>query len=315
VKKFFLIFFCVVFLSSCSPVSISRESYKLNTLCQITVYSYTDEKILDGAFEIIDKYERLLSKNIEVSDIYKLNHANGSFVEISSETYELLKRCIEYYKLSEGLFDITLGNATSLWDFTGNKNTPPDAESIKQAIKNIGCENIVLENNKAALKNEVTIDLGGVAKGYIGDKVKEYLIENNVKSAIINLGGNVVLVGDKNNDDFTVAIKDPSQKNGGLLNEKLYLKDKSIVTSGIYERYFEYNSKTYHHILDPKTGYPCESDISGVTVIGDSSELCDAYSTICLLYGSQKAIEFLEANNMQGIIITLSGKTIKTKGW
>ena len=301
-------------LTSCSNENpMSRQSFMLNTLCEISIYSGKDKAVLNGAFDKITYYEDMFSTTVEGSDIYKLNHADGDFVEVSDDTIKILEDSKKYYELSGGLLDITLGNATSLWDFTGENNTLPDDGKIKAAILNIGCNNIIIDGTKVSLKNGVNIDLGAVAKGYIADRVREYLEQNGVSRAIINLGGNVIVMGSKSkNEDWTVGIRDPFNEEK-TLDQNVSVSDKSVVTSGIYERYFKIGDKVYHHILDPKTGYPCETDIAGITIISDCSEQGDAFSTISLILGSEKAEKFMKDNGVSGIIVKKDKEIIKVE--
>lgn len=260
---------------------ISDTRFVLDTVATIT--ADCDEKILDEAFSVCTKYENMLSRTIEGSDVYKLNQ-NLGFTNVSKETLEIIERSIYYSEISDGEFDITIYPVSSLWDF--NNQIVPSRDEIAEALKNVDYESIELKENAANL-NGKKIDLGGIAKGYIADKVKDFLIENGAENGIVNLGGNVVVFG----KEYRVGIKKPfSEEVIAVLN----IKNKSAVTSGIYERFIEKDGETYHHILDPQTGYSIKNELASVTVVGENSLDCDALSTVCMLLGTEKGLEIIE---------------------
>ena len=260
---------------------ISDTRFVLDTVATLT--ADCDEETLDRAFSVCSDYEKKLSRTIEGSDVYKLNESLG-FTKVSDETVEIIERSIYFSRLSDGKFDITIYPVSSLWDF--KNQVVPSRDEISEALKNVDYESIKVKENTVNL-GEKKIDLGGIAKGYIADKVKAYLVENGAESGIVNLGGNVVVFG----KDYRVGIKKPfSEDVIAVLN----IKDKSAVTSGIYERYIEQNGKIYHHILDTSTGYSVENELASVTVVGNSSLDCDALSTVCMLLGTEKGLEVIE---------------------
>lgn len=194
----------------------------------------------------------------------------------------------------------------------------PDPEVLREAVSHVGYEQIVIEGNTVRLLDpQAQIDLGGIAKGYIADKVAEYLESEGVTSALISLGGNIVAVGEKGKSmengagsQFSVGIADPDSDKGQLLGI-VPCKDKTVVTSGTYERYFEKDGELYHHVLDPKTGYQYDTDLVSVAVIADKGRSvdCDALSTICLSLGSEKGMEFIRSvDGAEAIFIDDQGK-------
>ena len=192
----------------------------------------------------------------------------------------------------------------------------PSEIEIKSALDTVGNENITLLKTFVRLENSDTqLDLGGIAKGYIGDKMKEYLISQGITSAIIDLGGNIVILGEiDENTHFTIGVKMPFSDENDILR-KLKVSDKSVVTSGIYERYFIKDGKEYSHIINPKTGYPTQSDLAGVTIISDKSVTGDAYSTACVLLGSEKALELVEhTEGMEAILVLRDNSVILSSG-
>ena len=303
--------FISILLSGCSMFNqttiIKAEDFMLDTYVNIQIYTSKDKAdtaktALDEAMMLIKDYENLLSKSIEGSDIYNINHSSGKLVEVSNETIEVLKLAITYGELSEGSFDISIAPVSACWNFKASDSTPPNERSIKEAIHKVDYKNIIISNNQVTLKvPNMSIDLGGIAKGYIADKLKKFLIEKGVNSGLINLGGNVLMIGSKpNNDNFKIGIQKPFDTQGSPISS-VENSDKSVVTSGIYQRYFEYEDKLYHHILDTKTGYPIDTDLLSATIISTSSAEGDALSTICMTMGLDKSIELLDKlNNING---------------
>lgn len=313
---------------------ISKTGFFLDTVCSITIYGLADEDgrladmsyeelekecylIITDAFKLCSQYENMLSKTIETSDIARINNAGGNAVTVSDETVEVLKKGMEFGGLSDGAFDITIGKATDLWDFHDNLEsgheggTVPSEKDLKEAISHVNYKNIKIEGNRVSLIDpETEINLGGIAKGYIADKAAEYLKERGVVSAIVDLGGNIVALGGKapqlvevsadataaEQDEFKVGIKDPTAEDGSLLGI-VTCKNKTVVTSGTYERYFEKDGVKYHHILDVNTGYPVDTDVLSVTIIADRgySADCDGLSTTCLALGMDKGMKLVKS--------------------
>lgn len=286
------------------PKNLKSSRFMLDTI--VTLDINCDQKTLEEAFLLCEKYENLLSKTRKNSDVYKLNNAND-YITVSKDTIKIIKRSVYFSGLSGGLFDITICPVTNLWDFEGT--TLPDRKEIEEAIKNVNYERIKTDGEKVFL-NGTEIDLGGIAKGYIADKLLSFFKEKNVTDGIINLGGNVIVFGNK---EKSVGIAKPFSENE--IVAKVKLKNKSIVTSGTYERFIDIDGKIYHHILDPETGYSCETDLNSATVIGDTSLDLDALSTICILLGKEKATKLIEqTENTEAVFIDKQGKLTYTKG-
>ena len=286
------------------PKNLKSSRFMLDTI--VTLDINCDQKTLEEAFLLCEKYENLLSKTRKNSDVYKLNNADD-YITVSKDTIKIIKRSVYFSGLSGGLFDITICPVTNLWDFEGT--TLPDRKEIEEAIKNVNYERIKTDGKKVFLDG-TEIDLGGIAKGYIADKLLSFFKEKNVADGIINLGGNVIVFGNK---EKSVGIAKPFSENE--IVAKVKLKNKSIVTSGTYERFIDIDGKIYHHILDPKTGYSCETDLNSATVIGDTSLDLDALSTICILLGKEKATKLIEqTENTEAVFIDKQGKLTYTKG-
>ena len=316
-KRLLIIFLClimsVLIFSGCSKnvYPITTTQLMMDTVISITIYD-GDSKVIDGAVELCRKYENILSRTIEGSDIYRINHSNGEPVTVEKETADLLKYALDISRNSNGAFDPTILPLVELWD-VANATSVPDKEKIATAKVNIDYHNIEVKSTTVTAKNNAQVDLGGIAKGYIADKVYEYLASNGVTSAVINLGGNTALLGNKHGEDFSVGIQKPFAKNG-VLSAILMLDDKTAVTSGIYQRYFEADGKIYHHILDTKTGYPIDNKISSVTVITDSSTIADGLSTACLALGIEKGTALAKHYDAELIFITSDGEITLTEG-
>lgn len=280
---------------------IDRTSFYFDTVINIRIYGSKDESILDGCMELAAKYDSLLSSQKEGSDIWNINHSGGSSVAVSQDTICLLNEALNYADLSEGAFNPALGSVISLWDFTSEEekeHVVPDSSSIIDALKHTDYKAIVIDEAASTVTltdQGVQIDLGAIAKGFIADKIKEHLVSQNVNSAIINLGGNALLVGAKPDDTaFTVGVEKPFSSSGDYITT-ITATDKSVVTSGVYERYFELDGTIYHHLLDPKTGYPVQNSLYSVTIVSDRSVDGDALSTACFVLGPEKGMELIES--------------------
>ena len=296
-----------------------KEGYYFDTVVNIRVYSSKDAKYLDGCMDICQKYENLLSRTKEGSDIYNINHSEGQSIEVDPNTYFLLSKSLEFCEETDGVVDITVAPLMDAWGFTAKSamskldnsedlngitlnTSKPSDETLEELLLNVDYRNVILEDsNHVRLSNpESQVDLGFIAKGFIADKLKEYLIENGVEHAVISLGGNIVVIGSKpDGSDYNIGIKDPD--NTGDIIDSIQVSNKSIVTSGTYERYVEYDGIKYHHILDTKTGFPVDNNIKSVTILSDSSLEGDALSTVCLILGEEKSKQLLDKYNAKAI--------------
>lgn len=304
-----LLFFVIFSFSSCSikksSEPISTSCFKLNTYIQIKIYDSDNVSLLDGCKDIIDNYENIFSRTMETSEVYLLNNSDSLDITVSNDLRELIVFGIKYGALSKGRFDITIGSVSSLWDFTGG-NIIPEETVLSNALNYVDYNSIKLDGNSLIRSSASTqLDLGGIAKGYIADKLKEYLIDNNVGSATISLGGNVLCIGCKpDGSDFKIGIQYPF----GEYNETiavLAIDDLSVVSSGSYERYFYSEGEFYHHILNPETGYPYDNDLISVTIISENSVDGDALSTSCFGLGLDDGMQLINSiENVYGIFIT-----------
>ena len=318
--------YLVIPLTSGAVSPISACSYDLlHTVCTIQLYDSTDYDILNECFAVIDKYEKLFSRTMESSEVYQINRASAgqsqtSFT-VSDELKDILEFSLEYSSISKGALDISIAPLSSLWDFSGleHKTEAPAAENIAAATDLVDYTNVKLDGNTLTFsKPGMQLELGAVAKGYIADRVKDFLLSKGVTSAIINLGGNILLVGSKPKDvAFNVGIQNPFEDRDSVVVAISELKDCSMVSSGIYERYFyDKNGIFYHHILDSKTGYPCDTDLLQVTIISKESSTGDALSTACFALGLEKGMELIDSlPDIYAVFITSDGSLHFSEGY
>lgn len=273
-----------------------KNGFYFNTIIAIQLNDSQDESLIDTCFDMANTYEHYFSRTLEGSDIYNINHANGAPVEVHDETAELIRYGIAFGDLSDGVFDISIGALTDLWDIPNNNGTIPAQTQIDAALATVDYRQITVDGNTVTLGNpDAALDLGGIAKGYVADRMREYLNANGACEGFINLGGNVLTLGQKANDEpYHIGIRKPFGETGETITA-VDVTDRSIVTSGRYERYFEKDGHIYHHILDPKNGYPYDNGLNGVTILSDSSMAGDALSTICFALGQEKGTEFLSS--------------------
>src|SRR6056297_1321368 len=277
---------------------ISSREFLLDTHVTITLYGIEDESLFPEIFSEIERLENILSVHIEGSDLDLLkDNAGIKPIQVSEDTIKVIEKSIKYSKLTNGLFDITSGPLIDLWGIGTGSEKIPSPDEIDEAIDLIDYTKIQIDkdNNTVFLEDKGMIaNLGAIAKGYIADQVEDKLYELDVDSAIINLGGNVQLIGDKPDGSlFRIGIQDPDETRGG--NIGIYTgKDVTIVSSGDYERYFIEDGIRYHHILNPKTGYPADTEIKSVSIITEESFEADALSTSVLLSGWDKGIKMVE---------------------
>ena len=308
----------ILFLRPRRTEPISRSDFLLNTYVTVTLYDSEDETLLDQAMALCREYENRLSKTIETSEVYQLNHrAEGKTVfKLSTDTADLIREGLYYSELSDGAFDITVEPLSSLWDFTSGKNIIPPEKDIAADVKKVGWQNLKLEGDTLTfLSPDTTIDLGSIAKGFIADRIKEYLESQGVKSAIINLGGNVLCVGElPGRKPFRIGLQKPFETHSTII-ANLNINDLSVVSSGVYERHFVIDGKNYHHLLNPKTGYPYDNGLVAVTIVSKKSVDGDALSTTCFSLGLEKGTALLDSyEDIFGYFITADGEVHYSKG-
>lgn len=281
---------------------ITRSAFAFDTFITITLYDTENTAILDRCEELCRYYENMLSKTKEGSDIYRINHRSPEerVIEVSTETAELIEKGLYYSRLSDGAFDITIAPLSDLWKFTDGKKQIPQEAAIKEAVKKVGYEAVTVTGNQIELEDgQVQLDLGAIAKGYIADRIKEYLTGQGVKSAVINLGGNVLCLGEQvSGEPFRIGLRKPF---GDQYEQAavLEIRDQSVVSSGVYERNFIKDGVNYHHILNPRDGYPYQNGLTDVTIVSPLSVDGDGLSTTCFSLGLEKGMELIDS--LEGI--------------
>ena len=273
------------------------------------------EGLMDEIWAACARYEQLLSKTIDASDVSPINNAMGQTVTVDPETWEILRRAKEISAMTDGAFSITIAPVTALWSFTDTvSNMVPTDEARLKMLPLVDDQQIALgENNTVTLPAGMEIDLGGIAKGYIADKVAD-IIREKAYAGIVSLGGNVYTVGKKpDGSAFSVGIKDPH--NPAASKAIIYTGDGTVVTSGTYERGFSFGGERFHHILDPKTGWPSQSDLVSATFVMDSSMTADALATACIVIGSEKSLALAKELQLDAMFIDKDGQAFFTEGF
>ena len=303
---------------------VEKEDFIFNTrVYQKICYDNNDiktkeiEEIAEKATKLMRQFEEKLSFFYESSEVSSINeNASNGFIKISNDTFEILKKSIYYSKLTNGIFDITIAPLVKAWEINSDNPTILSKEKIDELIDLVDYEDVILNKNNSTvmlLRKNQKIDLGGIAKGYIAEKTIDFYKENNIDSAIINIGGNIKVLGQKDENSFwSIGIYEPKKHSEKIICS-IEAKDKSIVTSGGYERAFSYNGELYCHILNPKTGYPIKSDLKSITIVSDKSIDGDSLSTPLFIMGKNKAYEFMKKHNISGVMITDKDEIIVTK--
>ncbi len=300
------------------PEPVSESGFYFDTIISLTAYGDHARKALEDAFALCERYEKLWSKTVPGSDIWNINHAAGQPVTVDPETAELLDTALYWAQKTDGLIDPTITPLSDLWNFTGDPAGPvPSQEEIAPLLSHVNYKNILLDENTVTLTDpEARLDVGFLAKGWIADRLKELFLQQGITSALINLGGNVLAVGQKpDGSAFKTGIRMPFGKDGELAGI-VELTDRSLVSSGSYERCFEQDGRLYHHILDPFTGYPADTGLSSVTILSASSADGDALSTSCFLLGLEKGKALIESlPDTEAMFLTTDGQQYKTDGF
>ena len=265
------------------------------------------EELVRIAFALIKYYEDIFTVNREQSEVMEINHAAGTHpVKVSQPVYELVKCAKAASMIPGSAFNVAIGPLVKLWKIGFKGDRVPSEDEIHQKLALTRPQHIVLNDRDSSvlLTNfGMEIDLGGIAKGYITDRVRELLQKEGVTNGLINLGGNVFAMSSPFGD-WSIGLKKPFGKPDEIVGV-IHVTNKSVVTSGIYERYFDHGGKVYHHILDPKTGYPIDNEIVSVTIISSDSLDGDVWSTMIFGMGLQKGLSTLRSrDDIEGIFIT-----------
>ncbi|MGN0318510.1 MAG: FAD:protein FMN transferase [Lachnospira sp.] len=310
------------FNTSGETIKVVKSEQAFGTIMTITLFGKDKthlENIENKAFEEIGRLENVFSAKLSNSELSLLNSkAYEETVSISDELFYVLDKALEYNILSNGALDVSIGNIVDMWAIGTENERVPEESELKDYIGINGCEYVELnESDKTVhfLDSRVKLDLGAVAKGYAADVVKKYILEMDSQAyGILNFGGNVMTIKEKeNNEAWVIGITNPFRTDGAYFT--LNIKDKCVVTSGDYERYFEENGVRYHHILDSRTGYPAQNDIASASIIGENSLECDALSTACFILGVDKGMELIDSiDSVEAVFIDKEGQCHTSKG-
>lgn len=294
----------------------SKDIFAMDTYMTVTAYGAKAQEAVDEAEAEIQRLDELLSTGNEESEIAQLNQNKSAI--LSEDAGYLVERALELNKETDGAFDIAIYPVMEAWGFPTQNYQVPTADTLKSLLKLADASQIIYDENSRKIlfgREGMKIDLGGIAKGYTSSRIMDIYKENNISSGLVNLGGNVQALGTKpDGSKWRVAVQSPDDTEDylGILS----VEDKAVITSGGYERYFEQDGKTYHHIIDPKTGYPAENGLTSVTVASEDGTLADGLSTSLFIMGKDKAIEFwrVHSDEFDIIMLTDEGKLYVTEG-
>ena len=297
---------------------ISRTEIWLDTPCTITIYDKVSTSVLDKAFDTLKDIHNKMNVDSPNSEASQINKSAGrNYVKVSDNTFYVIEEAIKFSDLTKGKFDITIGPLVKLWGINTPSAHVPSADQIKEKLPLVNYKNILINEKDKSVKLKtagMSIDLGGIAKGYAGDAVAKELRKNGVKHAFINLGGNVLTVGPKvDGSTWNVGIQNPTTPRGDYFGI-VSVADKAVVSSGIYERYFIKDGKIYHHIIDTSTGSPVDNNLASVTIVTSMSINGDALAkAFCM--GIDNGLAFIEGiKGTEAIFVTRDKKVYVTKG-
>ena len=314
-----LFLLCIAMLTACQNSDenkkVSKDIFAMDTYMTVTAYGKNAENGVNKAVDEINRLETVLSAEKQESDRYKLNETGSG--TLSTDTKNIVSKALEINKTTNGAFDISIYPLMVKWGFTTQKYNVPSKNEISKLLKDVDSSKIIFDEKSGniKLKENMKIDLGGIAKGYTSNRVMQIFKECGVKSGLVSLGGNVQALGTKTDGTaWQIAIENPDKSSDyiGVVS----VKDKAVITSGGYERYFEKNGKTYHHILDPETGYPAESGVKSVTIVSDDGTLADALSTSLFVMGKEKALDYWREhkNEFDTVLVEDNGDITITGG-
>ena len=295
-----------------APEKISGVGYYFDTVVTLTLYG-APEGLLETLWQECGRYERLLSRTVPGSDVDCINQAEGQTVQVDPETWTILQRAVEISRLTEGAFSVTIAPLSTLWDFTGEPPRMPDDAQRIAALPLVDDSRLQLgEDYTVTLPAGMSIDLGGIAKGYIADRLAE-MVRGKVSGAPLNFGGNVYALGNAPGaEGFNIGIAHPQSPSSAIA--AIRVLDRSVVTSGTYQRCFEKDGRLYHHILDPSTGLPADTGLVSASIVAESSMTADALATACIVLGEDKALALLGTLGYDGLLIREDMTIVTTPG-
>lgn len=322
-KKFrVMILLCTLLLAGCGQQSASVSAdaepqsidlFAMDTTMTLTAYGDHAEDALAGAKSEIERLDALFSISSESGDIYALNRDHTA--DFQADSLALLNRALEVSASTDGIFDCTIEPVMEAWGFTTQNYRVPKENALNELLSHVDYRQVQVDGNTVSIPDDVQIDLGGIAKGYTSDRMMQVFSENGVTSGIISLGGNVQALGLKSDGSrWRVAVQDPenSEENFAVIE----IEDEAVITSGGYQRYFEEDGATYHHIIDPRTGYPADSGVISSTIISHDGTLADGLSTSLFIMGVDDALDYWRAHSdeFDAILMDENGTVYVTDG-
>ncbi len=292
-----------------------RSVFAMDTYMNLRVYGKNTEETISLACDRIKELEDLLSVTKEGSDIWQINHADGETVSVSEDTINILNTAVLVGEETQGTLDITLYPVLKEWGFTTQEYQIPKQERLQELLTYVDYRRINIQGTQVSVPKETELDCGALAKGYTSDQILKILKENNIKSALINLGGNIHMLGTKPDGSlWKIGIRNPFEDSGEMCI--LSASDCAVITSGNYERYFiGEDGKQYCHILDASNGYPADNGLVSVTIIGESGIFCDAFSTAFFAAGMEEAVAYWrKKQNFEMVLVTTEKKIYITEG-
>lgn len=314
-----LILICIFATGKLERPKVVKSSYALGTIINLKVSGRRGEKAIKEAIEKLSYIDDKMSAFKEDSEISKITSKAGVNSEtVSKDTYFVVKKAVEYSKILEGTFDPTIRPLVKLWNIGAKEEGIPEKYQIDETLELVNYNDVIIDesNHSIMLKHKKqALDVGGIAKGFAADEVRDIFYKHNIKSALIDLGGNIFALGNKEDGTpWKVGIQNPFKSRGEYIGI-LSIKNKSVVTSGNYERYFMKDGQRFHHIIDPKTGYPSQSKIMSATIISDNSIDGDGLSTGVYIIGIDKALKIIECiEGIDAIFITEDKMVYTTSG-
>lgn len=309
----------LLLLTACGEQASQQQFFAMDTVMSITAYGSGAEEAIHAAVEKINTLEGLLSRTREDSEIAALSAAAPEAVSISEDTARVLSLAVEWNQKTGGAFDVTITPVLTAWGFGGEgEYRVPSPEELEELLTLVDSSLLLVDGNTAALgKAGMGVDLGGIAKGYAAGRADQVLREHGVESALLDLGHNITVIGSRpDGSPWRIAIQDPQDSSAAV--GILFLEDCSAVTSGGYQRYFEQDGILYHHILDPRTGYPADSGILSATVVCADPGLADLLSTAVFVLGEEDALELWRAEGgkygFELVLVTEEGRVVLTQG-
>lgn len=328
--RIFLLAVTAIALAACGnddPRELSsqpneRQEFLMGTLASIRVFNEDKDEAIDAAFNRVEELDNMFAMENPDSEISAVNQAAGvEPVEVSDEVFYVMEIALDYAEGSEGRFDPTIGAVTQLWGIGHEDAAVPSATNLEAALELVDYRLVEMdeENQTIYLPMEgMTLDLGAIAKGYITDEATRILVENDVDTAIIDMGGDIFALGTSTRgpeEPWNVGIQNPFEARGEILG-MIPARDEAIVTSGIYERVFEENGESYHHLMNPETGFPFDNEIAGISLVAETALDGDALSTVAFSLGVDDGLEYINSlDNVEAVFITQDRRVFVTEGY